>query len=69
MEVRTSKPETSWRLVHGGGEVIHLFESSGITHTINLLEEFPTREAALQRIQALGLKYTEPVEENEDAGK
>lgn len=66
MEVRTSKPETSWRLVHGGGEVIHLFESSGITHTINLLEEFPTKEAALAKVAEL--KLANPQEPTEGAG-
>jgi hypothetical protein len=53
--VKTVGPANSWRLVHDGKNVIHLFESSGITHTINQLAEFPTKVEAEAEITKLGL--------------
>jgi hypothetical protein len=54
-EVRTTGPTNSWRLVHDGAKVLHLFESGGYTSTIWNLEEFPTKEAAEARIAELKL--------------
>lgn len=62
-DVRTIGPATSWRLVHDGTKVLHLFESGGFTSTIFDLLEFPTKELALAKIAELKLEYSpEPVD-------
>ena len=54
-EVRTTGPVKSWRLVHDGTKVLHLFESEGFTSTIWELEEFNSKEAAEARVVELKL--------------
>jgi hypothetical protein len=50
-----SSQPASWRLVHDGKRVIDLFYSSGLTHTINKLECFKTREETDKRVSELKL--------------
>ena len=64
-EVRTTGPANSWRLVHDGTKVLHLFESGGYTSTIWNLEEFPSREAADARVKELGLAPLVEAEKDE----
>lgn len=57
--VYNSTPELSWRLVHNGSEVLALFESVGITSTINRLFTGTAAECQAE-IERLGL--ASPVE-------
>ncbi len=48
-----------WRLVHNGEKVLALIEGTErtVTSTMHSVEEFDTRQAALDRIEALNLEY------------
>ena len=62
MTVNTSPHKKCWRLVFRDGVVKNLFESGGITSTVNNLF-CGTKEECLGKIKELKLKYTPPVEE------
>ncbi len=48
-----------WRLVHDTKKVLALIEGTDktVTTTMHSVEEFDTRQAALDRIEALNLEY------------
>ena len=58
-EANVSPREKSWRLVHDGNKVLDLFESEGITGTINKLF-VGTEKESKEEIKRLKLK---PLEE------
>ena len=53
--IKFTDPINSWRLIHDGTKVIHLFESAGVTESIYEVEEFSTKAAAEARITELKL--------------
>ena len=53
--VKYTDPINSWRLIHDGTKVIHLFESAGVTESIFNVVEFPTKAAAEAKITELNL--------------
>ena len=60
-KVNVSPQQKCYRLVHWDGVVKDLFESEGVTNTINHLF-VGTKEECLSKIKELGLKYTPPDE-------
>ena len=60
-KVNVSPHQKCWRLVHWDGVVKDLFESEGITHTINHLF-VGTKEECISKIKELKLEYTPPEE-------
>ncbi len=63
MNINKCGPDTSWRLVHDGTDVLALFESNGFTETIHTLFEADTKEECEAEIGRLGLN---PLQENEE---
>ena len=59
IDVNVSPHQKCWRLVHWDGVVKDLFESEGVTHTINHLF-VGTEQECLSKIKELGLKYMPP---------
>lgn len=57
MTPTTIGPDSSWRLVHDGKDVMALFESGGYTTTIHNVFEAQTRDECLAEIERLGLVY------------
>jgi len=53
--VKFTDPINSWRLIHDGTKVIHLFESAGVTESIFHVVEFSTKAAAEAKIAELRL--------------
>ena len=62
VDVNVSPYQKCWRLVHWDGVVKDLFESSGVTYTINHLF-VGTQKECMDKIKELGLKYTPPEDE------
>jgi hypothetical protein len=53
--VKFTDPISSWRLIHDGIKVIHLFESAGVTESIFHVVEFSTKAEAEAKIAELNL--------------
>ena len=62
-KVNVSPHQKCWRLVHWDGVVKDLFESGGVTYTINHLF-CGTKQECLDKIKDLKLEYTPSEEED-----
>lgn len=55
--INKTDSDMCWRLVHDGSKVINLFESSGITHSMNTIFLANTIEECETEIYSLNLEY------------
>lgn len=54
--IRETEKTQSWRMVYNDTKVLHLFESSGVTKTIQKLFVAETEEECLTEAKRLGLE-------------
>ena len=59
--VNYTDDQSSWRIVHDGTNLYELFQSSGITESINNIEIFEDKQNAVDRVLILGLTYSENI--------
>jgi hypothetical protein len=57
LTINRTDSEMSWRLVHDGSKVIDLFESSGVTSTMNTIYLASSIEECQAQIYSLSLEY------------